>query len=59
MSGETAFEPNDFPVKPEQTTIVTNKDEAVAIASSPEKANDIARRLNEQAAQEELDRWSA
>jgi hypothetical protein len=40
-------------------SIVTHKDEPVATAPSLEKAEDIARRLNEQAAREEEDRWSA
>lgn len=59
MTRERPFEPDDFPVEPKENSIVTNKDEPVATAPSWEKAEDIARRLNEQAAQEELDRWSA
>jgi hypothetical protein len=59
MTREKPLKPDDFPVEREDNSIVTHKDEPVATAPSLEKAEDIARRLNEQAAREEEDRWSA
>jgi hypothetical protein len=59
MARDRPFEPDDFPVESNENSIVTNKDELVAMAPSREKAEEITRRLNEHAAQDELDRWSA
>jgi hypothetical protein len=59
MTREKPLKPDDFPVERKDNSIVTHKDEPVATAPSREKAEDIARRLNEQAAREEEDRWSA
>ena len=59
MSREKPLRPDDFPVESKENNVVTQSDEPVATAPSREKAEDVARRLNEQAAQEEEDRWSA
>lgn len=59
MVQEKPLKPEDFPVETKENNIVTHQDEPVATAPSKEKALDVARRLNEQAAREEEDRWSA
>jgi hypothetical protein len=59
MTGKKPLKPDDFPVETKENNIVTQKDEPVATTPSREKADDVARRLNEQAAREEEDRWSA
>jgi len=59
MPREKPLKPDDFPVDAEENNVVTQNDEPVATTPSREKAEDIARRLNEQAAREEEDRWSA
>ena len=59
MTSKKPLKPDDFPVETKENNIVTQKDEPVAATPSREKAEDVARRLNEQAAQEEEDRWSA
>ena len=59
MARDNPLEPDDFPVELEDKKIKTQKGEPVATTSSDTKADDVARRLNEQAAREEEDRWSA
>jgi hypothetical protein len=59
MPREKTLKPDDFPVEAKENNVVTQHDEPVATAPSREKADDVARRLNEQAAREEEDRWSA
>ena len=59
MATEKPLKPEDFPVETDQKLITTQKNEPVAVAPSSAKAEDVARRLNEQAAREEEDRWSA
>jgi len=53
------LKPDDFPVESKENNVITQHDEPVATTPSREKAEDVARRLNEQAAREEEDRWSA
>jgi hypothetical protein len=57
MTREKPLKPDDFPVDAKENNVVTQHDEPVATTPSREKAED--RRLNEQAAREEEDRWSA
>jgi hypothetical protein len=59
MTREKALKPDDFPVESKENNVITQHDEPVATTPSREKAEDVARRLNEQAAREEEDRWSA
>jgi hypothetical protein len=59
MTREKPLKPDDFPVDARENNVVTQKEEPVATAPSRAKAEDVARRLNEQAAREEEDRWSA
>ena len=59
MTREKPLKPDDFPVDAKENNVVTQNDEPVATTPSREKAEDVARRLNEQAAREEEDRWSA
>lgn len=59
MPDPQSLNPNDFPVVAEKDKIITDKGVPVATTPSPAAADDIARRLNEQAASEEEDRWSA
>jgi hypothetical protein len=59
MTREKPLKPDDFPVESKENNVITQHDEPVATTPSREKAEDVARRLNEQAAREEEDRWSA
>ena len=59
MTREKPLKPDDFPVEYKENNVITQHDEPVATTPSREKAEDVARRLNEQAAREEEDRWSA
>jgi hypothetical protein len=59
MTREKALKHDDFPVESKENNVITQHDEPVATTPSREKAEDVARRLNEQAAREEEDRWSA
>jgi hypothetical protein len=59
MTREKALKPDGFPVESKENNVITQHDEPVATTPSREKAEDVARRLNEQAAREEEDRWSA
>lgn len=57
--GNNPLNPDDFPVKVDDEKLKTQKGEPVATAETPEIADQIAEKLNEQADQEEQDRWSA
>jgi hypothetical protein len=59
MTREKPLKPDDFPVDAKANNVVTQSDEPVATTPSRATAEDVARRLNEQAAREEEDRWSA
>lgn len=59
MSSDKRLTPTDFPVKPVDNVIITRKKAPVAVTVTQPTAKDIAERLNEQAAREEEDRWSA
>ena len=49
MPDQEPLHPNDFPVVPDKDKIVSERGVPVATTPSPAVANDIARRLNEQA----------
>ena len=51
--------PNDFPVEAHEERLVTNGGKPVASAKSKKVAEDIADRPNQDAEQQEQDRWSA
>ncbi len=53
------LKPDDFPIEVDKDKLKTHKGEPVAEAQSEQIADEIADRLNEQAHQEEQDRWSA
>ena len=53
-----ALDPNDFPVVADGKALVTQDGMAIAIAHSPSMAEDIANRLNENAARKREDRWA-
>ncbi|HXH45508.1 MAG TPA: hypothetical protein VNK51_16895 [Bradyrhizobium sp.] len=53
------LKPDDFPIEADKDKLKTHKGETVAEAQSETIADEIADRLNEQAHQEEQDRWSA
>jgi hypothetical protein len=52
------LKPDDFPVEAENEKLKTHKGQKIADASSEELAENIAERLNDQAHQEDQDRWS-
>jgi hypothetical protein len=52
------LKPNDFPVSAQEKQLITNDGKPVADAKSKPLAQDIADRLNEDAARKEEDRWS-
>ncbi|ABD05466.1 conserved hypothetical protein [Rhodopseudomonas palustris HaA2] len=54
-----SLDPDDFPVHADHTAVTTQDGETIAEAKTEKLAENIAERLNEQAAQEEEDRWSA
>ena len=49
---------DDFPVEAENEKLKTHKGRKIADARSEELAENIAERLNDQAHQEDQDRWS-
>ena len=59
MDSATPLKPDDFPIEVEQQKLKTQKGETVAAAETKELADQLARRLNCHAEQEEQDRWSA
>jgi hypothetical protein len=52
------LKPDDFPVEADNDKLKTHKGQKIAEADSEELAENIAERLNDQAHQEEHDRWS-
>lgn len=56
--GKTALEPEDFPVSAENRKVVTHDGKPIADANSRDIADEIAERLNENAAHREEDRWA-
>jgi hypothetical protein len=59
MNKTTELTPDDFPIEADKDKLKTHKGEPVASAETEQIADEIADRLNEQAHQEEQDRWSA
>ena len=59
MGKDTPLKPDDFPVEVDDRKLKTQKGEQVATAETEGLASQIAEKLNEQADQEEQDRWSA
>lgn len=59
MNKTNGLRPDDFPIEADKDKLKTHKGEPVASAETEQIANEIADRLNEQAHQEEQDRWSA
>ncbi len=55
---EHPLKPQDFPVSVEGEQVITDTGKPVAEAKSKALAEDIAERLNEDAARKEEDRWS-
>lgn len=51
--------PDEFPVEADKKEVKTRKGKPLATAKDEPVAEEIAERLNEQAYQEEHDRWSA
>ena len=56
--GKKPLKPDDFPVSNEGEKIVTDTGKPIADAESGPVAEDIAERLNEDAARKEEDRWA-
>jgi len=54
-----AIRPDDFPVEADKTVVKTNGGKPLAEAHSEPAAEEIVDLVNEQAYQEEHDRWSA
>ena len=50
---------NDFPLEADKTKVTTKDGEPVMDAETPGLAEDVADRLNEDAAQRHEDNWSA
>ncbi|MCA1470643.1 hypothetical protein I6F09_22370 [Bradyrhizobium sp. IC3195] len=59
MNKTNGLRPDDFPLEADKDKLKTHKGEPVASAETEQIADEIADRLNEQAHQEEQDRWSA
>ena len=55
---KTELHPEDFPVIPDGKALVTQDGTTVANAQSDRLAEDIAQRLNENAARKREDRWA-
>ena len=58
MSKQEPLKPHDFPISTEKNKLITDEGKEVAEATSPRVAEDIAERLNEDAARKEEDRWT-
>ena len=52
------LKPDDFPIATDNNKLVTDTGQEIAEATSPPIAEDLAERLNEDAARKEEDRWS-
>ena len=59
MPDDKPLKPNDFPVEVEDEELVTADGKPIAKAKTPDIAEDIADRLNEDDCRKEQDRWSA
>ncbi|MCA1379060.1 MULTISPECIES: hypothetical protein [unclassified Bradyrhizobium] len=59
MNKDPPLTPDDFPIEVHREKLKNQKGEPVASAETEQLAGDVAERLNEQAYQEEQDRWSA
>ncbi|WP_198028200.1 hypothetical protein [Bradyrhizobium sp. WSM1743] len=58
MNKDPPLTPDDFPIEVHREKL-NQRGEPVAFAETEELAGEIAERLNEQAYQDEQDRWSA
>jgi len=58
MADNDQLKANDFPVHTEKKRIVKNDGKAIAEASTPKIAEDVADRLNSEEDQREQDRWA-
>jgi hypothetical protein len=59
MTKDQALKPDDFPIESHDEKLLTRDGKPLASAESPKVAEEVAGRLNEHAAREEEDRWSA
>jgi hypothetical protein len=59
MSNDKPLKPDDFPVEVEGDELMTADGKPIAKAKTPDIAEDIADRLNEDDYRKEQDRWSA
>jgi hypothetical protein len=59
MKPDKTLDPDDFPIETDRGDLKTQTGENIARAKSEKLAEEIAERLNDQAYQEEQDRWSA
>lgn len=58
MGKKKPLDASDFPVSAEDSKLVTHDGKPIADANSPPLAEDIAERLNDDAARKEEDRWA-
>jgi hypothetical protein len=58
MIQDKSLKPDDFPIETEDKELKTNKGEPIASAKSPRIAEDLAKKVNEQADREEQERWA-
>jgi hypothetical protein len=58
-SGKIQLDEEDFPLAARDLSVTTRDGELVATAQTPELADDLARRLNEDAARRHEGNWSA
>jgi hypothetical protein len=59
ISDKTQLEGDDFPLQVSDKSLTTKGGELVATAQNPGLADDLARRLNEDAARRHEGNWSA
>jgi len=59
MNKDPPLTPDDFPIEVHREKLKNQKGEPVASAETEQLAEEITEGLNEQAYQEEQDRWSA
>jgi hypothetical protein len=59
MPNDKPLKPDDFPVEVEGDELMTADGKPIAKAKTPDIAEDIADRLNEDDCRKEQDRWSA
>jgi hypothetical protein len=58
-SGKTQLDEEDFPLRAEDMSLTTRHGELVATAQTPGLADELARRLNEDASRRHEGNWSA